>query len=46
MSKETPKKELEEVILTTEEEIEKLKQQIKDLKNGKKAIYLKHTILS
>ena len=38
MSKETPKKELEEVILTTEEEIEKLKQQIKDLKTEKSYI--------
>lgn len=38
MSKETPKKELEEVVLTTEEEIENLKQQIKDLKTEKSYI--------
>lgn len=38
MSKETPKKELEEVVLTTEEEIENLKQQVKDLKTEKSYI--------
>lgn len=38
MSKETPKKELEEVVLTTEEEIENLKKQIEDLKTEKSYI--------